>query len=249
MNPVQNNEKTGLWAGVLIGLAGLTLLALPRLLGVDMMRVGFGRSCIGLFVLLTGLITSLMFWRRVQTLEGILAEKDILARWTYNEGQGRQQVETEFKRAKGYNRTLFLVMVFWFVLIGAGFVIYDYFKTGELNGLFAGLFFGILLILGAFAWLTPIFWRRRALKASREVIISRHGVLLNGALHSWSGPLEGLESVHFQAEPPGPALVFSIRAPSRAEASGYTTQTLIVAVPAGKQDAAQNVVNTLGGAL
>ncbi len=245
MGQLQNNEKTGLAISLLILLGGLALASMPCVLGVDMMQVGFGVSCIGLFVLLTGLVATLLFWQRVRTMDRLLAGEEILARWAYSEDQGQQQVESEFKRATDQNRTIYLVMVFWFVVIGGAFVGVDYFINGEINWMFAGLFFGIMLFVGAFAWLVPIFWRRRALKASREVLISRKGVVLNGAMHSWNGPFESLEGVYFQEDPAEPALVFSIRYLSRTDVSGHSTQTLVVPVPPGEQDAARRVVDAL----
>jgi hypothetical protein len=230
---------------VLIGLAGLALMIFPYILGVDMMDVGYGVSCMGLFVLIVGLITALLFWQRVRTMDRLLGGEAILARWTYSDSQGQQQVQTEFKRARSQNLTLYLVMVFWFVVIGGAFVAVDYFANGEINGWFVGIFFGVMLFVGAFAWLVPVFWRRRALKASREVIISRNAVVLNGALHSWSGAFEQLDGVYFQEDPPDPALVFSIRYLSRGDLSGSSTQTLVVPVPPGAQDAARRVVDAL----
>jgi hypothetical protein len=246
MSQLQNNEKTGLTISVLMTLGGLALMIMPFMLGLDLMDMGYGISCIGFFVLLTGLIAVLIFWQRVRTMDRALAGEEILARWIYSETQGRQQVEAEFKRATDQNRTIYLVMVFWFVLIGGAFVGVDYFVSGEINELFAGLFFGFMLFLGAVALLTPVFWRRRALKAGREVIVSRNGVVLNGDMHTWNGPFEGLDRVYFQEDSLETALVFSIRHLSRTDLSAYSTQTLIVPVPSGAQDTAHRVVNTLG---
>ena len=245
MIKVQNNEKTGVWIGALIALAGLALMFLPGLLGVDMMNLGYALAFLGLFLLITGLITALLFWARARTMDRLLAGQEVLACWTYQEFEGQQQVETEYKRVTERNRGLYLVMVFWFVLIGGIFVGVDYVRNEEFNGLFIGLFFGCMLLLGAVAFLAPILWRRGASKASRQVIISRNGVVMNDALHSWKGPLEQLVGVEYSQDPDGPALVFSIRYPSRIEPTG-STETVIVPVPPGEQEAARRVVSSLG---
>ena len=242
---MQNNERTGVWIGALIALAGLALIFLPALLGADMMSLGYALGFIGLFVLITGLITALVFWARARTMDRLLAGEEVLARWTYQEFEGQQQVETEYKRITDRNRTIYLVMVFWFVLIGGVFVGADYVRNGEINGLFIGLFFGCLLILGTVAFLAPILWRRGASKASRQVIISRNGVVMNGALHSWKGPLERLVGVEYNQDPDGPALVFSIRYPSRVEPVTGSIETVIVPVPLGEQEAARRVLSSL----
>lgn len=210
-----------------------------------MMDLGYALAFFGLFLLITGLITALIFWGRVRTMDRLLAGDEVLARWTYHEFEGQQQVETEYKRLTGRNRSIYLVMVFWFVLIGGAFVAADYVRNEEFNGLFIGLFFGCMLLLGAVAFLAPILWRRGASKASRQVIISRHGVVMNDALHSWKGPLERLAGVEYQQDPDGAALVFSIRYFSRIEPVTGSLETVVVPVPLGEQEAARRVVSTL----
>jgi amino acid transporter len=242
---VQNNERTGVWIGALIALAGLALIFLPALLGADMMSLGYGLGFIGVFILITGLITALVFWARARTMDRLLAGEEVLAHWTYQEFEGQQQVETEYKRVTDRNRGIYLVMVFWFVLIGGVFVGADYYRNGQVNGLFMGLFFGCLLLLGAVAFLAPILWRRQASKASRQVIISRSGLVMNGVLHSWKGPFERLVGVEYQQDLDGPALVFSIRYLSRIEPATGSTETVIVPVPPGEQEAARRVMNSL----
>jgi len=242
---VQNKERTGVWIGALIALAGLALMVLPSLLGVDMMSLGYALGFFGLFLLISGLITALIFRARVRTMDRLLAGEEVLARWTYQEFEGQQQVETEYKRMIGRNRSIYLVMVFWFVLIGGAFVVADYVRNEEVNGLFVGLMLGCLFIVSVVAFLAPIVWRRGASKASRQVIISRNGVVMNGALHSWKGPLERLVGVEYK-DLDGPALVFSIRYPSRIEPVTGSIETVIVPVPLGEQEAARRVVSSLG---
>lgn len=245
MIKVQNSEKTGVRIGALIALAGLALMVLPSLFGVDMMSLGYALGFFGLFLLISGLITALIFRARVRAMDRLLAGDKVLAHWTYQEFEGQQQVETEYKRLTERNRSLYLVMVFWFVLIGGVFVVADYVRNEEVNGLFIGLMLGCLLIVSIAAFLAPILWRRGASKASRQVIISRNGVVMNDALHSWKGPLERLAGVEYRQDPDGPALVFSIRYFSRIEPVTGSLETVVVPVPPGEQEAARRVVSTL----
>jgi hypothetical protein len=245
LDQAQNKEKTGVWIGALIALAGLALMFLPGLFGVDMMNLGYALAFFGLFLLITGLITALIFRARARTMEQLLAGEEVLAHWTYQEFEGQHQVETEYKRLTERNRSLYLVMVFWFVLIGGAFVVADYVRTEEFNGLFIGLFFGCMLLLGAVAFLAPILWRRGAAQASRQVIISRNAVVMNDALHSWKGPLEQLVGVEYRQDLDAPALVFSIRYLSRIEPVTGSIETVIVPVPPGKQEAARRVLSSL----
>jgi hypothetical protein len=131
-------------------------------------------------------------------------------------------------------------------VIGCAFLGYDYWMNEEVNWLFAGIFFGIVPILGAFAIFVPILWRRRASRAGQEVVIGRGGLVMNGALQTWSGPFDQLADIAFQEGPDGAALVFSIRSLSRGSVTGYITREVVVPVPLGEQAAAQRVVEALG---
>ena len=243
MNRLHNNEKTGVWIGLLITLIGLALVVVPPLFGADMMAIGFGLACTGIFLLIPGLLTTWVFAGRARIMDRILAGEEILARWKYDDFQGHRQVEAEAKRSRGRNLVIYRTIVFWFVLIGGIFVAFDYFSNGEVSWLFVGSFFGFMCLLGGIAFLAPILWHRQASKASREVIISRDGVVMNGALSTWKPPFEQLKSVKFIEGLGEPTLVFTIRYLSRISLVAH--ENVVVPVPASEQEAARRVVSML----
>jgi len=243
LSKVRNNEKIGWWIGLLIVLIGISMLFLPPLLGVDMMGIGYGLACIGVFGSIIGIITVWLFGARAGIMDRILAGQQILARWSYDDAKGQQQIGMEFKRARGRNLATYSTMFFWFVLIGGIFIAFDYLNNGEVSRVFIWLFFGLLGILGVIAFLTPILWRWRATNAGREVIISREGLVMNGTLHTWRSPFDRLTNINFKDEPGNPVLVFSIRHLSRIALVDY--ETVVVPVPADEQATARLVVNSL----
>jgi len=246
MIPIQNRQRTGIWIGVGIALMGLVGIVLPPLLGVDGMNGAYALACLGVFFLIIGLVTALVFAQRARLLGRILAGDGILARWAYSDVQGQQQVESEYQRAAGQNRALFLIMLFWFVLIAGGLIGYDYYRHGDVNWPFAGSMLGIVLLLGAVAWLAPGLRRRQARRASQEVIISRSGLVLSGAFYTWAGPLNRLTEVSFSEGPGQPELEFSIRSANWLGSSS-ATEVVRVPVPAGQLEAARQVVVELSG--
>jgi membrane protein YdbS with pleckstrin-like domain len=225
-----------------IALMGLVGIALPSLLGVDGMSGAYALACLGVFFLIIGLVTALVYAQRARTLGRILVGDEILARWTYSDVQGQRQVESEYQRASGQNRTLFLIMVFWFVLIAGCLIGYDYYRHGEVNWPFAGSMLGIVLLLGAVAWLAPRLGRRQARRASQEVIISRSGLVLSGAFYTWAGPLNRLTEVSFSEGPGEPELEFSIGNARWLRTRSYSTYVVRVPVPPDRQEEARRAV-------
>jgi hypothetical protein len=243
---IRNREKVGLWVGAVIALIGLAGIVLPSVLGVDMMGAGYGLGCLGVFFVIMGLVTLVLYGLRYRTMARILSGDDLLARWTYSEPESRQQVEAEYADTSNRNRVLFLIMLFWFVVIGGAILAVDYAHNGELNGAFAGIMLGCVLLLGFVAWLAPRAKRRQARRATREVIISRLGFVLNDALYTWGSFASTLAGVGLDESPDGPALEFAIRYPSRMPLLAYSSQTVRVPVPPGQLAAARLVVRELG---
>jgi uncharacterized membrane protein len=248
MAPILNRQKTGLWIGVGIVLIGLAGIVVPSLMGVDGMSAGYALGCLGLFVVIVGLVTAFVYARRLQALKRILAGEGILAHWTYTEAQGKQQVAAQYKAAAGQNRALFLIMLFWFVLITGVLIAYDHSRSGEVSWPFAGSMLGVVVLLAVVAWLAPRLQRRQAQRAGQEVIICRGGLILSGAFYTWEGPLNRLGGVSFSEEPVEPALEFSIRSASWLGSSS-ATEVVRVPVPADQLETARQVVVELSGRM
>ena len=144
MNTIKNRDAVGVWAGVFIAFAGIVCMALPAINAMDMMNSGFGIMTIGFFIIIVGLITAVVFWQRARAMDNILAGDSILASWVYSENESHLQVEEEYHQLKSSNRSTFMIVFIWFVVIGAGFLGVEFVSTGEINGLFAGILFAAL---------------------------------------------------------------------------------------------------------
>ncbi|HEX7556727.1 MAG TPA: hypothetical protein VF338_08895 [Leptolinea sp.] len=242
MEPLHNKDAAGVWIGSVIAFLGLVAVAIPGLIGLDMMHTGFGMMCMGSFVIIIGLVTTVVFWQRAREMNRILANENILARWTFDETQSHQQIQDEFSRLNKTNRVTYLIVAAWFVVIGGVLLGIDLIVSGEFNWVFALFFYGILVFLGLVAWITPILWHRQALHSSREVIIARNGLVLNGALHTWVAPLNRLESVRFNTGSGENTLEFEIRYLTRASITLHSSYIVSVPVPAGKETLAQQTL-------
>jgi hypothetical protein len=192
---------------------------------------------------IVGLVTTIVFAQRAREMARILAKKNILAQWIYNETQSQQQIQQEFSNQIQSNHSTFSIVIAWFIVIGGAILGIDLFTTGEMNWFFALLFFGILILISLVALVAPIIWRRQAFHSSHEVIIAHNGVVLNGALYTWVPPLCRLENVSFINDPAEKTLKFEIGSLSSVSMTMYSTSALIIPVPGGKEPDAQRVVD------
>lgn len=238
----RNPEMPGVWTGVGLGLAGLLLILVPLLAKLDMMAYGFAMQFLGLFLVLAGLVTAIIFGLRARRMNALLSGKNLLAHWVYSTEQLRDQAERDFRQTKQRNRMLFLIVAGWMVLLVVLFVAYGLWQgEGENMPLFVGIMAGVLLVVGAFAWGMPYILRRRAMRSSGEAYIATNALFLNGTLHTWGMPLAGMDGVEL-VEDGGPArLVFHLQSLSRTSATLYDPYTVEVPVPPGEEAAARRI--------
>ncbi|HNS53052.1 MAG TPA: hypothetical protein PKO09_17970 [Anaerolineae bacterium] len=238
----RNPEMPGVWTGVGLGLAGLLLILVPPLARLDMMGLGFALQFLGLFLVIAGLVTALLFGQRARRLNALLGGEKLLAHWVYAPEQLRTQAERDFRQTRQRNRTLFLIVVAWMVPLVVLFVALGLWEgEGENMPLFVAIMAGVLLVVGAFAWGMPYLLRRRAMRSSGEAYIAANALFVNGTLHTWGMPLAGMDGVEF-VEDGGPArLLFHLRSLSKASATLYDSYTVEVPVPSGQEATARRI--------
>ncbi len=206
-----------------------------------MMRWGYGTLCIGSFIVLAGLVTSWMYAVRVVALEKLLAGDGLLAYWTYTASQKDSQIGAEYKERIAGNRTLFLIMAVFFLMIGSCILGVDFLAEGEFNTPFAVIFFGVLLLLGFVAWLAPRWERRKARKADLAAYIGKRALYFNGKLFVWGDMLNRLEGVVYNRQSQPPKLTFSIRMLTAQGAFVGDTYQVEIPVPLDQTEAAQKI--------
>ncbi len=238
----RNPEMTGALAGAALGVGGLVLILLPLLAGMDMMAFGFAMQFLGLFLVVVGLVTAIVYGLRVRRLNTLLAGRTLLAHWVYSPEQLRTQAEREFQETKKRNRILYLIIAGWMVACIVLFVAVGFWQgQGDNMPVFVGIMAGVLLVVGAFAWGMPYLQRRRALRSSGEAYIATNALFVNGVLHTWDRPLAGMDGVSL-VEDGGPTrLEFHLRSLSRTNVSLYEPYTVEVPVPPGEEATARRI--------
>ena len=238
----RNPETTGVVIGLTLLGAGILLILLPPLLGVDMMQAGFALQSGGFFLVVAGLVTTALLGYRARRLKAIWGGSRLLAHWVYDPGQLEAQVAQDLRDTQARNRGLLLIVALFFLVFTLLFIWIGVASgEGDRMPLFAGLMAAALLVVAAFAFGMPYLQRRRALRSSGEVYLAENGLWLNGTLHTWDPPLAALDEVRLVEDGAQARLVFALRSLSRASATLYQAYRVEVPVPPGQEAAARRV--------
>ncbi len=247
----QNREKDGVIVGLLITAVGVLMLLLPSLTEMEMMAGGYALQFVGLFVLITGVVTLWFYRARATVLARLFAGEGLLAHWTVDALQVQKQATTELAETRERNRGLFWITAILFVVIGIPVLVVptwrDLLRGDSIAVVIVGCYFAVVPLLGLFAWGMPRLAYRRAVQAGAEVYIGQDGVFVNGALHTWKQPFTDLRRVRFKRQARPPALEFDIRTLTRLGVVYFKTYTVTVPVPAGQEEQAENVVRSFAG--
>ena len=233
----KNSEIIGVLVGLAIIATGVALIIVPSLLGVDMMRVGYGLGCIGAFLVIMGAVTGVFYWARAATLQKILAGENLLAHWRYEPGQWQRYAEAELERTGSDKRSLFWLIAVISAVVGGIFYIAD-----PKGGIWVVVVLaGLLVLLAILAFVLPRVEYNRNRQSVGEALIAPEGVYLNGRFHTWNRLGSRLVGVSLVEGDPA-AIELQIAYPSR---TGTQVDTVRVPIPRGQEAAAQQVMARL----
>jgi len=237
MLQTRNPDKTIALVCVLVCAAGVVAALLPSLTGMDMMRSGYGLTCLAGFVAMVALIAALVFFSRAAAWDKLARGEDVLAHWTYGDAEWQAYAQLEFEEESTDKRNLWLVLAGIALLVGAIFFLAD----REAGGVVLLVMLGLVAVTGALAFGLPRLALARNQGAPGEVVISSEAVWLSGTFHTWKGWGARLESVRLREETPA-ILEIIYSTPNR---TGRQNTTVRVSVPMGQQMAARQVADQL----
>ena len=238
----RNSEITGRTVGLVLTLAGVLLIILPPVAGIDGFEAGFGLQFLGLFLLVCGLVTAGIFAHRVRRLESMLRGQEVLAHWVYDPHVQREQAERELATTRGRNWLMLLIVAVLLIACTVLFVIIGFMEGEEDNmPAFVAIMLGVLVVVAFFALVMPTLQYRRALRSGGEAIIAANGLYMSGVLHTWQGPMAGMEGVDLVDDGGQAWLLFNLRSLDRTGPMGYRRYTVEVPVPPGEEATARRV--------
>ena len=237
-NPEWRNAAASIAVAVLFFLFCILSLAV-----LDGMNGGFALAFVAFFLAVSGVAVALLYVHRARAMDAILNDPAPLARWTIPDDMAATEAGREYQDYRERNRALFLVIG---GMLGACALFFLLF-AGE-DGILTGLVllgFAVLLIL--VSRVTPCLAYRRAIRAPREVHISRTGLIWQGKVYPFRSFLVFYGGVSFREGAGGnPALlVFSFTQ----LAGRFLIQPFEVSVPVppGEEEHARAIAGAPGG--
>jgi hypothetical protein len=217
-------------------------LCLVSFFTLDGMGGGYALGFIAFFLAISSMVVALLFFDRARVMDAILRDPMPLAHWTYPEEEARAAAEREYREYCGRNRAMFILIGGMLVVVALFFLVFVD-DGGPETGLFLLAFAGFLFLVSR---VTPWLERRRAMRAPREAVITRDGIVYEGAVYPfrtflvfWCGVMLRKPKKNEPA-----ALVFSFTQ----LVGRFIVQPfdLVVPVPAGEEERAGQIVAELG---
>lgn len=235
-----NPQRRAAWIWLSVSFAGVFLLFLPPIAGIDGMKGGFALQFVSVGLIIpAGIVGAYLYFRRARVLDRILTGTGLLARWTYDPGEWARYTEAEVVRDRSWKVGLFWIISGWALFFGVLFLIFER-EAGLAVFL---MMLGLIALIGATAALSIWIPYRRNRRRRGEAWIHPEGVYLNGALHAWGVGGATLDEVLLQREE-SLIVSFSYSFPAK---GGRDGRTVNVPVPVGKEAEADRVVRHFRG--
>ncbi|MDP3396141.1 MAG: hypothetical protein Q8S57_05700 [Methanoregula sp.] len=227
----------------LIAAVIFSLICIISYFTIDGMSGGYALAFISFFLAVSSVVVTLLFVHRALVMDGILTELKPLAHWIYPEEMAKKSVEREYRNYQERNRAMFIIIGGMLVLVSLFFMIFIG-EGGLQTGIFLLAFTGFLFIVSRVA---PGLERRRAMEAPHEALITRTGIIYEGAVYPFRSFLVTWDGVSLRnADKKNPAvMVFSFT-----QLNGrFIVQPfdVVIPVPAGEEEKAVRIVRELGG--
>jgi hypothetical protein len=180
---------TAAWCALIFGIISTALFITPSLAEIDGMDGGFAMIAIGVFLLIVGIITVVVFARMGKIYKSMSNFESILANWHINQAEYAIFAAYDVnENSKNLRFTRWMVIIITFI-VG----IFCAILGMELD--FVIIF---CLSLSVFIWLVSFLailnQKRKLHKSEADIILAKDGGIINGTLHPWSKMNNLLES-------------------------------------------------------
>ncbi|MDD4923641.1 MAG: hypothetical protein PHF74_02240 [Dehalococcoidales bacterium] len=227
-----------IWLGIAI--AGIIIIFLPGIIGLDGFDGGFALSAGGLMVAITGFVAAAIYFRLARNVDSIMRNVDVLAYWTYTPEQWRQYTEEEHKEDAAAKRGLFMLIAIIAVIVGIIMAI----AIRENFHIIALIILGIIAVAGLSAFFSTIASYRYNKKHHGEVYITPDGAYFNRQMHIWKGIGNQLEEISLDDDGTGlNRLIITYSALAAYKRNSYTIR---IPVPPGEEETAKKIVKQIG---
>ena len=181
IKPKNRQRQTAIIFMVLF-VASVILIFIPTIIGMDGMNGGFALSFVAIFLSISFIITSVVFFVMAKKFDAAFTKSDLILHWVYEKSEWMRFSEKEFVVQKGEKRALFILItaISFVILVVFSIVVRDSWRIMVI------LFFGLTALLAFVAFMVPKIQYANFKKTTPEVYIASGCVYLTGEFHCWS---------------------------------------------------------------
>ena len=221
-------------------LVGIFLIFGPmNFFGMDGFSGGFGLAAFGVFLVIMGLVSVIIFGKVARTQDRLMADTaSQLAHWTYSKEQWEAYADYDHRENVKVKKMIVYIIAGFAVFFGILFSAMD----PEVAPVILSVMGGLIVLMGFVAYLSVTMTHSYNKKHPGEAIVSLSSAYLNGQFHAWNMLLSRLDKASLAKEEGVEVLSLSYSAPARGGANYYEVR---IPVPYGKEKEAAKVLEAL----
>lgn len=178
----KNRQRQTALVFLCLFIASIVLIFVPYVSGMDGMNGGFALSFIAIFLSISFLITSVVFFTMAKKFSSAITEDNLILHWVYEKSEWLKFAQKEFVVQKKEKWSLFILITsISFVVL----VIFSIFFRDSWR-IMIMIFFGLAALLAFAAFIVPKIQYANFKKTIPEVYIASGCAYLTGEFHYWN---------------------------------------------------------------
>jgi len=194
--PIKNQQSSIANKSLLIGLIFLVLTYFTFSEGNPISGI-WALGLLGIFGLIASLVVFFIFKSRSNKMKSLISGEKVIAAWQMNNELKNQYVNYLFEHESDKNKGIFYITSILIVVIFGVFILF----IDEGKGAMAMVMFGLIGLMGIFAFVMPKYYKSKNAQADGKVLIGEKFAYVNGFFHNWDFPLSGIKKSKIINEP------------------------------------------------
>ena len=171
---ISANKKVARYS-LVAGILAFIGIFIPELIGMDGYNGGFALSFFCIFISLSAFLTAIVFWKYAKKEQKIREGENVLAKWSYSDKQWDKFTKLEYEIDRSYKKMLLKIIIFFALLFGIGFWVFD-----SENGIYVFYaMLGLIALMTGVAYYSIYAAHQKNLKHKGEITISTAGLIMN----------------------------------------------------------------------
>jgi len=178
----KNRQRQTAFVFMVLFITSVILIFIPSLTGMDGMSGGFALSFVAIFLSISFLITSVVFFVMAKKFDAAITDDNMILHLVYEKSEWMKFSEKEFVVQKKEKRSLFILItaISFVVLVIFSIIVRDSWRIMII------VFFGLTALLSFVSFIVPKMQYANFKKTIPEVYIASGCAYLTGEFHCWS---------------------------------------------------------------